>query len=152
MSLQPFTRRLVPSLLLTLLFAITALGQTSASISGEVQDASGGAVPGARVVIAEPTRSQQFETTTSGEGTFTFPTLQPGTYTLTIEAQGFKQLVKTGIVINVADRQSAGTLALEPGEVTTTVEVVADAAELLIKTESGEQSNILNPRIRFEET
>ncbi|MBA3438338.1 MAG: TonB-dependent receptor [Pyrinomonadaceae bacterium] len=143
MSSHTLTKRVMSPLLLTLLFAITAFGQTSASISGEVQDASGGAVPGARVVIAEPTRSQQFETTTSGEGTFTFPTLQPGTYTLTIEAQGFKQLVKSGIVINVADRQSAGTLALEPGEVTTTVEVVADAAELLIKTESGEQSNII---------
>ena len=62
---------------------------------------------------------------------------------MTVEAQGFKQLVKSGIVINVADRQTAGDLILEPGDVSTTVEVVADATELLVKTESGEQSDII---------
>ncbi|MDQ3687392.1 MAG: TonB-dependent receptor, partial [Acidobacteriota bacterium] len=125
------------------MMSVTAFAQNSASLSGEVQDAQGQVIPGAKVTAAEPTRSQSFDTVTSGEGTFTFPTLQPGTYTVTVEAQGFKQLVKSGIVVNVADRQSAGALVLEPGDVSTTVEVVADAAALLVKTESGEQSQVI---------
>ncbi|MBA3712323.1 MAG: TonB-dependent receptor, partial [Pyrinomonadaceae bacterium] len=131
------------ALVLTSLLTPTVFAQNSASLSGEVKDTAGQVIPGAKVTVAEPTRSQKFDTTTSEEGTFTFPTLQPGTYTLTIEAQGFKQLIKTGIVVNIADRQSAGELALEPGDVSTTVEVVADAAELLVKTESGEQSQVI---------
>lgn len=131
------------ALALTMVMSATAFAQTSASLSGEVQDAQGKVIPGAKITATEPSRSQSFDTVTSEEGTFTFPTLQPGTYTVTVEAQGFKQLVKSGIVVNVADRQTAGDLILEPGDVSTTVEVVADGTELLVKTESGEQSDII---------
>src|SRR5260370_27179899 len=80
------------------ILAATALGQSSASLSGIVQDAQGGVIVHAKVTLTEPSKNETFETTTSAEGTFSFPVLQPGTYTLSVEAPGFKHLVKTGII------------------------------------------------------
>src|SRR5262245_54051653 len=137
-------RKKMPLLLsLALLLAVSAFAQTSASLSGIVQDPNGGVVTGAKVIVSDPTKNLQLETTTNPEGTFAFSTLQPGTYTVTIEASGFKKFVKSGIVINVADKQSTGRIQLEVGGIENTVEVTADAAQLLVKTESGEQSNVI---------
>ncbi len=144
MRFEALFRRAVPLALLTLLFATTAFGQTSASLSGIVQDPNGGVVNGAKVTVSDPTKGLQLETTTNSEGIFAFSTLQPGTYTVTIEASGFKKTVKTGIVLNVADKQSTGRIMLEVGGIENTVEVTADAAQLLLKTESGEQSQVIN--------
>src|SRR3989442_4992224 len=121
------------ALLLVILLMATALAQTSATLSGTVQDQQGNVIAGAKVTVSDPTKNQKFDTTSGDAGTFSFPTLQPGTYTLTVEMAGFKQLVQTGIVINTADRQSAGTLTLELGELSAIVEVVAEPAQLTTK-------------------
>jgi hypothetical protein len=127
-----------------LLLGISAFAQTSASLSGIVQDPNGGVVNNAKVTVSDPAKSLQLETTTNSEGIFTFSTLQPGTYTVTIEANGFKKVVKSGVVLNVADKQSTGRITLEVGAVENTVEITADAAQLLVKTESGEQSQVIS--------
>jgi hypothetical protein len=139
------------AVLLAILLMATAFAQTSATLSGTVQDQQANVIAGAKVTVSVPTTNQRFDTTTGDAGTFSFPTLQPGTYTLTVEMKGFKQLVKTGIVINTADRQSAGTLTLEVGEVSAVVEVVAESAQLMIKSESGEQSELITGR-QLQET
>ncbi|HQR36338.1 MAG TPA: TonB-dependent receptor [Blastocatellia bacterium] len=123
---------------------LTAFAQTSASLSGTVQDSNGGAVTGAKVTVSDPTKNLLIEAKTGSDGTFSFPVLQPGNYTVTIEAQGFKKSIQSGIVINASDRQSTGIMKLEVGDLTNTVEVTADASRLLIKTESGEQSTAIN--------
>ena len=134
-------------LVVALLFiAAPAYGQTSGSLSGVVQDQQNNVVPGAKITLTQVTTNQKFETTSSGEGTFSFPTLQPGIYDLGIEMTGFKQLLKKGIIINTADKQSAGTLTLEVGGSSETVEVQAEASELTIQKESGEQSQLITGR------
>lgn len=144
MYFGPAIRRAASLFLLSLFLTVVAFGQTSASLSGTVQDPQGNAVSGAKVTVSDPARNLQIEATTSSDGQFSFPTLQPGTYTVTVEAQGFKKVVKTGIVLNIADRQSTGVIGLEVGQIGDTVEVTADAAQLLIKTESGEQSQVIS--------
>lgn len=144
MRFASFTGRVIPILVLTLLCAVAAVAQTSASLSGSLRDPQGNAVAGARVIVIDPARNQQVETKSGADGTFAFPALQPGTYTVSVEAQGFKKFVKAGIVIAVADRQSTGDITLEVGQIGDTVEVTADAAQLLIKTESGEQSQVIS--------
>jgi hypothetical protein len=144
MRLELTVKRIVPAFFLTLLLAIFAFGQTSASLSGTVHDPNGSAVAGAKVIVTNPDKNLTLEAQTGSDGTFTFPVLQPGNYTITIEAAGFKKAIQSGIVINASDRQSTGTIKLEVGELSNTVEVTADAAQLQIKTESGEQSTAIN--------
>src|SRR5882672_9355448 len=138
-------RKKTPMLLsLALLLAVSAFAQTSASLSGTVHDPQGGAVVGAKITLKDAGGTTQLETTTNSEGFYTFPIIHPATYTVTIEATGFKKSVKSGIVVNASDRQSTGTSVLEVGDIATTVEVTADAAQLQIKTESGEQGTAIN--------
>ncbi|MGE0886221.1 MAG: carboxypeptidase regulatory-like domain-containing protein [Blastocatellales bacterium] len=144
MRFEPPIKRTVPAFLLMLFLAVFALGQTSASLSGTVQDSTGAALSGAKVTVSNPAKNLQIEARTGSDGTFSFPVLQPGDYTITVEAQGFKKVVKSGIVINASDRQSTGIISMEIGQIGETVEVTADAAQLQIKTESGEQSTAIN--------
>jgi len=144
MRFEPIVKRTVPAFILTLLLAVFTYGQTSASLSGMVHDPNGSALAGAKVTVSNPAKNLQIEAKTNSDGTFTFPVLQPGEYSVTIEAQGFKKAVQSGIVINASDRQSTGIIKLEVGDLSNTVEVTADAAQLQIKTESGEQSNSIN--------
>jgi hypothetical protein len=129
---------------LMLLLVASALAQTSASLSGTVHDPQGGAVAGAKVTLKDAGGATHLDTTTTNEGFYTFPIIQPGNYTVTIEAPGFKKSVKSGIVVNASDRQSAGVTVLEIGDISNSVEVTADAAQLQIKTESGEQGTAVN--------
>jgi outer membrane receptor protein involved in Fe transport len=131
---------------LVLLCLGTVLGQTSASLSGTVRDATGAVIPGASVVLTEPSRSVRLETITTDEGTFTFPTLQPGVYTVTVEMAGFQQVAKQGIIVGTGEKQSAGTIVMQIGEVTSTIQVLADASQLQIRTRSGEQAEMVTGR------
>src|SRR5215475_14525108 len=138
-------RKKAPMLLsLALLLAVSAFAQTSASLSGTVHDPQGGAVVGAKVTLKDAGGATHLETTANNEGFYTFPIIRPGTYTVTIEAPGFKKFVKSGIVVNASDRQSTGVTVLEIGDISNSVEVTADAAQLQIKTESGEQGAAVN--------
>ncbi len=124
--------------LIAILFAATALAQTSASLNGTVQDPKGGVIPGATVKLTNTAGTTQLETTTNESGYYSFPIIQPGTYIVTVEATGFKKTVKSGIVVNASDKQTTGVIVLEVGDISTSVEVVASPAQLTIKTESGE--------------
>jgi len=138
-------RKKAPLLLsLALLLAVSAFAQTSASLSGSVHDPQGGAVAGAKVTLKDAGGATHLETSANNEGFYTFPIIQPGTYTVTIEAPGFKKFVKSGVVVNASDRQSTGVTVLEIGDISNSVEVTADAAQLQIKTESGEQGAAVN--------
>jgi hypothetical protein len=130
--------------MLLLLSAAVAFGQASASLSGVVHDPQGNAVSGAKVILNDPTKNFQLETTTSAEGTFTFTPIAASTYEVSVESQGFKKAVRTGIVVNVSDKQSTGVIQLEVGQIGDVVEVTAAAAQLQIRTESGEQGNVIN--------
>src|SRR5262245_32267477 len=138
-------RKKTPMLLsLALLLAVSAFAQNTGSLSGIVQDTNGGALAGAKVTVNDPAKGFQLETRTNSEGIFSFSTVPPGTYAVTVEASGFKKTVKSGIILNIADRQSTGVITLEIGGIENTVEVTADAAQLLLKTESGEISQTIN--------
>jgi hypothetical protein len=79
----------------------------------------------------------------SADGGFVVPGLFPGTYTITVEAAGFKKLEKTDINLSAADRLNAGEFVLTVGATADQVTVTAEAAELQLQSNSGERSDLI---------
>jgi hypothetical protein len=116
-------------LMLTVLvaFAPCASAQESAakgSLNGTVVDSTGGAIVGAAVTLTGPFGN--LNQTTNGLGIFIFQDLVPGTYKVRIEMKGFRVAEVPDVTINVG-RVSAIRVQLEPGSITSTVEVVSSA-------------------------
>jgi len=133
--------------ILCVLFVL-ALGAPAQNISGSMTgrliDAQGAAVTGAIITAVEPAKKITVTTRTNDQGDFTFPALQPGTYNLTAEAQGFKKLTRSAVTLDANDKLALGDLALQVGSLTETVEVAAEAA--LLQTESVERSATISTR------
>lgn len=74
----------------------------SASVSGQVADPSGALIHGARIAIANVSTNTVLYSVTNAAGIYSFPYVQPGTYTLLAEAHGFQQYKTTGITVETA--------------------------------------------------
>jgi hypothetical protein len=117
---------------LGLVFLCLCLGQveTSTSIRGLISDPTGAAVPEARVTIRNVDTGEERSTTSDSGGVYAFPSIVPGTYDLTVMHPGFKKSEVKNRVAQVT--QSAQVdFALQVGETSESVTVVASGAELL---------------------
>src|SRR5579862_7195658 len=84
--------------LFLLAFAFAAHGQTiTGSISGRVLDSQMAPIRGATVTVTEPSRNFTAVTATGPEGSFLSAGLLPGTYSVYVEAIGFKKLSRAAI-------------------------------------------------------
>jgi hypothetical protein len=96
------TMKVLLALLLAIGLTTTAFAQRqTGSIAGTVHDADGSPLPGATVTAISPALMGDASFITSDRGTFRFPALPPGTYTLRIELPGFTTLMRQGVVVNV---------------------------------------------------
>jgi hypothetical protein len=128
-----------------LLLAALVQGQvTTGTISGSVKDPSGAVVPSATVVAADADKGVTRTITTGSAGEFVFANLPPGKYTITVDSSGFKRLVKSDVILNVADHVSAGELLLEIGTTSDSVTVTADTGEIQLQSNSGERSDLIS--------
>ncbi len=96
-------------------------------LDGDVQDATGASVAGAAITAVETQRQATSSVKSSNDGHFTFPSLSPGTYSLTIEAPGFRKSVLTGVAVTVADTVNE-IVKLEVGSVSDSITVEANSA------------------------
>lgn len=130
------------------LFAILGTGLygqiTSGTISGTVTDPTAKAIPGAKVDIVDEGARNTRSATTDGNGSFRFPALNPGSYTIRVEAAGFQRLERTGNSLASGVQLALGDLQLTVGAVTETVSVVAQGA--VVQTSSSESSALLTTR------
>src|SRR5438105_6489351 len=91
-------------LALVALFAASTLAsaqQQTGEIFGKVTDQQGAAMPGVTVTLTGPVLLQPLTAVTSETGTYQFPRLSIGTYTVRFELTGFKTVVNEGIVVTV---------------------------------------------------
>src|SRR5690349_14702693 len=87
-------------LLFNLLWASIAYAQIrSATIAGTVTDAEGAVIPNAEVVVTEQSTNVSTPTKSTAAGEFTVPYLPAGTYTVTVNVQGFQTYVVKDIVL-----------------------------------------------------
>ena len=117
-------------LLLVGFTAILGLGQTQAingSIRGHVTDATGGAVPNAKVTVVNNGTGFTRAGDTNEEGLYVIPNLPLGTYTVTIQKEGFSAEKHTNIQLD-AGTEAAIDSQLKVGTVDTQIEVTAGAS------------------------
>ncbi len=103
------------------------------TLRGEVKDPQGALVMGAKVTITNDQTGAQNSQESSTAG-FNFPSLLTGTYTVTVEQQGFKKYVRKGVEVK-ANQVAEASVTLELGALAQTVEVTA-GAELVQTTTS----------------
>src|SRR5260370_3430167 len=77
---------------------------TNGGVIGTVTDTTGAVIPGAKVTLTNIGTKVAATTTTNGTGDYTFNLLNPGQYTVTIEAKDFKKLVIPGFALPAGDR------------------------------------------------
>jgi hypothetical protein len=140
------SRVLLVFAVLSLLITISYSQVTSGTMYGTVKDPSGALVPGATVTVHSDATGVTRTVKGSSSGEFVVPNLLPGTYSVTVEAEGFKALKKEGVVLNAADKLNAGEFELAVGAAGGEVTVTADAAQLQLQSNSGERSDVVTSK------
>ncbi len=112
------------------------LAQTTfGSITGNVTDATGAALPGAHVKATETQSGYSYDTETTTQGDFTVPDLREGNYSIAVTASGFQEAKINNI--QLASREIRRVdVKMQLGEVTSSVEVKANPASV-IETETA---------------
>ena len=130
--------KLLRSAVLLIALAATAVrGQViTGSVNGTVFDPTGAAVPYAKVRAVNTGTNLEVNTTTDGDGRYTFPSLPPGgPYSVTVAAAGFNTEEHTGITLEV-NQAARIDFTLKIGATTETVQVTA-AAPLIDSTSAA---------------
>ena len=93
--------------LLSCVVMATAQG-TTGRLSGTISGPDG-VLPGATVVAVDNNTGKEATTTTNSSGSFLFPQLEFGTYTVRISAYGFKSFVANKVKIDVGREYTLDT-------------------------------------------
>jgi hypothetical protein len=113
----------------------------SGALSGTVQDTAGAVMAGVVVRLTGEGNGFVRTATTSGNGFFSFPDLTAATFTLEIDAPGFKAYRQTGIAMSAGEERSLGQIHLDVGAVSERVTVSAEA--VAVNLVNGEKSGVL---------
>lgn len=108
----------------TLALSLSAFGQATTSLRGTVTDPTGAVVPNATVTLVNAATNFSRHTLTENSGAYFFPAVLPGTYKLTVEAQGFHTFLQTGVRLLV-NLPVTLNVRLELGAVAQTVQVTS---------------------------
>ncbi|MBI3695756.1 MAG: TonB-dependent receptor [Acidobacteria bacterium] len=136
-----FTRSLEGAMLLGSCTA--AFAQGTGAIHGAVTDPSGLGIPLAKVTATLTERGTTRTADTDAQGAYLLPLLPIGTYSVTVEGQGFKVFQQQGIILN-ANENLRVDAQLSLGSVTETVSVTAEAS--LIEVRSSMTGTLIDPR------
>ncbi|HYE16572.1 MAG TPA: TonB-dependent receptor [Pyrinomonadaceae bacterium] len=129
------------ALLLSLVVGAAAQTTTTGSIEGTVVDVNGAAVPGV-VVTATRAGGRSQTATTNDEGIYRLSNLEPGRYTVTVEAaKGFGRFEQADIEVNLG-RTSNLTVSLRPQGAAETVEVTASSGAAVDVTTNTTGTNV----------
>ena len=129
--------------LLLLLCASVFAQRDLGTIVGTVTDPQGGAIANAKVTIAEDATGLKYEVVSSATGEFIRPALKPGTYTVTVEATGFRRVAQPNVIIVGGDRVGV-PVTLPVGSVSESIEVSEQLP--ILQTESTTLGADLNTK------
>src|SRR5262245_19193159 len=134
--------------LFSVLIPVRAAAQGSfvPTLSGTVDDSSGGVIPGASVKVRNNGTGDQYDVVSGNDGGFTVANLAGGTYSVTVSLMGFKTSVLNSVVLNAGIPASV-KVTLQVGALEENVTVVGDSA-LVVQTQSPAiQTNLSGTQI-----
>ena len=118
------------------------------TLLGIVTDATGASVANAHITVTESSTGVSQQTISNESGNYSLPGLQPGNYTVTVEAQGFKRDSHEHIDL-LSNTSTRVDVSLVTGSVTETVLVTTappllqtDRADISTKIEAQQVSNL----------
>ena len=130
---------LVAALAAFVLVAALSFGQQlTGTLTGTTMDTTGAVVPNAKVTMKNELSGDTRTTVSNGSGYFSITAVQPGTYTVTVAATGFKGWSQSGIAFAQGDNKDLPNISLQVGAITETVEIQAGA--LAVPTDNAEVS------------
>ncbi|HEY2018020.1 MAG TPA: TonB-dependent receptor [Bryobacteraceae bacterium] len=125
------------------MFAMRCFAQSEvggAGLNGTITDASGAAVPNAKVTATNTATGLTRNTQSSDVGLYSFTGLPVGTYDLSVDAQGFKTAKRTNLPLQVGASPTVD-IRMEIGSAQETVSVAAEAP-VIETTRSSAASNV----------
>jgi len=116
-----------------------ANAQVTGSVTGVVQDTSGGRIPGATVSLTSESKGTKLpDMVTSANGDYTFVNVPTDKYTLQVSISGFKTVKRTGVSVSPGDHLAVPAMVLEVGGLTDTVDVKGESPQ--IQATTGDRS------------
>ena len=135
-------------LILGLSFVISVPVQaqvSGATLSGAITDASGGAIPDARIAVKNIDTGVTAETSSNATGAYTVPNLNPGNYQVSVSADGFSTTT-SNVTLTVGSKQEMN-LHLTVGQISQSVEVVGAAVQIDL-TNSTISGDVVGSEVR----
>jgi hypothetical protein len=131
--------------LVLLLSASLAWAQLySGSVVGVVSDPSGAVIPGAKVSLVDVQKGYTFNSTTDATGRYFYRGVAPGTYKVTVAAEGFQVQTRTNIILDVNENSSVDfTLQLATGA--QSVNITTEAP--LLSTQDSVTSQVIDRKL-----
>ncbi|HEU5401519.1 MAG TPA: carboxypeptidase-like regulatory domain-containing protein, partial [Terriglobales bacterium] len=128
MTLHKYAKTLI-TCLAVIAMCLSAWGQATTSLHGAVTDKSGAVVAHATVIITNSSTNFVRKTKTGSDGVYTFPSVLPGPYEVSVEAQGFRTFKHPGLELQV-NLPATLNVQMEVGTTAETVEVTGQAPQL----------------------
>ncbi|MGI8640808.1 MAG: carboxypeptidase regulatory-like domain-containing protein [Pyrinomonadaceae bacterium] len=125
--------------------AFNASGQgTTSRITGTVTDSTGAAVEGATITLTNEGTGTSLTTQTGDSGSYTFDLIPAGTYSVSVERQGFKRFVSKENAVNI-NQPATVNISMEVGGVAETV-TVQGTVEAVQTGSSGNLGSTIDQR------
>src|SRR5580765_3159264 len=115
--------------------AVSEAQVTGGAVTGSVTDANGAVIPNATVKLTDKSRGQVFTANTTGAGSYLFPNISVGDYSISIEASGFTKMTREIVV--TLNQTSTVDATLQAGSSAVTVDVVG-SNEVVVQTDTSQ--------------
>ena len=119
------------SFVIVLMLPAAVFGQAYfGTVSGELTDATGAVVQGAKVVLTDQQKGFMFNTTSDSSGRYLFRSIPPGLYMVSVEAQGFGKTLSARFKVDINENATANLTLKVAGAQIVMVEAQAIQTEM----------------------
>src|ERR1017187_3841805 len=141
---RPFSFQTVSAVLLSMVLLILVprlFAQSFASASGTVTDSTEAVIVEARVEITNTSTNVTKVATTNNTGNYSFVSVAPGTYSITVSKLGFQTKTENNIILGV-NQAAVYNFSIPPGQVKQSITVTSETST--VQTSTAELGTVVN--------